>query len=290
MHKENEPLLKTSNEISPCRVDVFGSCVSRSIFLNGIPDARGCADPRIKINRYFFRHSILSCMTPPPNTTELNADIAKTLSNDSAWTTEYYFKALKEELLKSVLPMIRESDGDYFVFDMYDMFTRHVLYDNTILAPIDTVLFSLDAFQNKNNFSHFFPYDYPIGLWYGYIKLFMDEIVEKYGNEHVILVRLRACHSYISKSNEILPIPPEPVPILPYQSTTIRHECLRTLSYVNTLLMSLTFLNITSETKIIGIIYKVHILAKAITLKASRQCRKSCLIQVPLSKAAIFRN
>ena len=209
MHKENEPLLKTSNEISPCRVDVFGSCVSRSIFLNGIPDARGCADPRIKINRYFFRHSILSCMTPPPNTTELNADIAKTLSNDSAWTTEYYFKALKEELLKSVLPMIRESDGDYFVFDMYDMFTRHVLYDNTILAPIDTVLFSLDAFQNKNNFSHFFPYDYPIGLWYGYIKLFMDEIVEKYGNEHVILVRLRACHSYISKSNEILPIPPE---------------------------------------------------------------------------------
>ena len=29
-----------------CRVDVFGSCVSRSIFHNGNPEAKGCADSR----------------------------------------------------------------------------------------------------------------------------------------------------------------------------------------------------------------------------------------------------
>lgn len=189
-----------------CLVDVFGSCVSRSIFHNGNPEAKGCADPRIKINRYFFRHSILSCMVPPPNTKELNATVANELSNDVIRTQEGFFKALKEELLKTVLPMIRESNGDYFVFDLFDMFTLHMLYDNTILTNIDCVMFSLDAYRKKpEDFSTFFPFDLPIGLWYGYVKLFMDEIVEKYGADHVVLVRLTACGSYISKNKQVLP-------------------------------------------------------------------------------------
>lgn len=195
------------NEIEPlCRVDVFGSCVSRSIFHNGNPEARGCADSRIKINRYFFRHSILSCMVPPPNTKELNASVANALSNDVIRTQEGFFKALKEELLKTVMPMIQDSNGDYFVFDLFDMFTLHMIYDNTILTNIDCVMFSVDAYRQKpEDFSTFFPFDLPIGLWYGYVKLFMDEIVEKYGADHVVLVRLTACGSYISKNKQVLP-------------------------------------------------------------------------------------
>lgn len=195
-----------SNTPPSCLVDVFGSCVSRSIFHNGNPTAKGCADPRIKINRYFFRHSILSCMVPPPNTALLNPTIANCLTNDTIKTQDNFFKALKEELLKTVLPMIRESNGEYFVFDLFDLFTLHLLYDNTILTNIDCVMFRVDAYRNQpESFSTFFPFDLPLGLWYGYIKLFMDEIINKYGAEHVVLVRLTACGSYLSKNKTVLP-------------------------------------------------------------------------------------
>ena len=117
-------------------------------------------------------------MVPPPNTKDLNASVANALSNDVIRTQEGFFKALKEELLKTTLPMIRESNGDYFVFDLFDMFTLHMFYDNTILTNIDCAMFAIDAYRQKpGDFTTFFPFDLPVALWYGYVKLFMDEIV-----------------------------------------------------------------------------------------------------------------
>ena len=191
-------------------IDIHGSCVSRAIFLNGNLEATGCADPRMQINYYFDKHPILSCMTPVPHTNVLNESSIEKISEKELWDkSERNLRGLKQELLKSTRPLIKKSEADFFVFDLYDFHTNLMMYDDTIFSPYKYEFFNTNLY--KNNVSEFtqmiFPLDLPLGLWWGYIELFFDEVFEKYGQDRVILVRFKACSYYVSKEKKVCPIP-----------------------------------------------------------------------------------
>lgn len=191
-------------------VDVFGSCVSRTVFLDGNFELKGCADPRIKINYFFDKHPILSCMTPVPNTPVLNAEKILAIRKEELWDkSEHNLRGIQQELLKSTISLISESKAQFFVFDLYDFQTNIMLYDNTMFSPYKYEFFNTRLYQNnKNQFSNLvYPLELPLGLWYGYVKMFMDFIIEKYGIENIILIRFSACSHYISKQKNVLSIP-----------------------------------------------------------------------------------
>lgn len=191
-------------------VDVFGSCVSRTIFLNGNFELKGSADSRIKINYFFDKHPMLSCMTPVPNTTVLNTEKIYKIKKEELWDkTERNLRGLQQELLKQTIPLISESKAQFFVFDLYDFQTNIIIYDNTMFSPYKYEFFNTNLYKNnKDKFSTLvYPLDIPWGLWYGYVKMFMDFVVNKYGKENIILIRFSACSHYLTKQNRILPIP-----------------------------------------------------------------------------------
>lgn len=195
---------------SQIMVDIFGSCVTRAIFLDGKLEEKGCVDPRIKINYFFDKHPILSCVTPVPNTEVLNQNTIECIEKEELWQkTEHNLRGIKQELLKSTMPMIKESVAKYFIFDLYDFHTNLMIYDNTMFSPYKYEFFNTKLYQkNKSEFKKmFFPLDLPIGIWYGYVKLFFDEVIKKYGRENVIMVRFKACSHYMSKEKNVLPIP-----------------------------------------------------------------------------------
>lgn len=192
-------------------VDIFGSCVSRYTFSDGAIDCRGCADERIKINYFFDKHSILSCMTPAPNDEIINSETISQISMDELWDkTNHELRTLKQELSKSCMRIMKNSNADYFIFDLFGLHTNLLLYKETMFSPYRYEFFGTNLYKkNKDKFSGlFFPFDIPIGLWYGYIVEFMNEVVKHYG-ENIILVRFKACSHYVSYQKEVKPIPPE---------------------------------------------------------------------------------
>lgn len=200
-----------SNNNDSILVDIFGSCVSRYIFFDGGIDGKGCADPRIKINYFFDKHPILSCVTPMPNDETINSETISQITIDELWDkNEHELRALKQELSKSCMKIIKNSKAEYFVLDLYALHTNLLIYKETMFSPYRYEFFGTNLYkQNKEKFSHlFFPFDLPIGLWYGYIVEFMNEIVKHYG-QNIILVRFTACSHYVSYQKEVKPIPPE---------------------------------------------------------------------------------
>lgn len=195
---------------NPYLVDIYGSCVSRAILLNGDLEAQGCADPSFKINYFFDKHPVLSCVTPVPNTPILNAHTIETIRKDELWDkSDRNLRGIKQELLKSTLPMIRESKADFFIFDLYDFHTNLMVYDDTMFSPYKYEFFNTDLYKkNSAEFSKlFFPIEMPMGIWWGYVKNFFDVVFEKYGNERVVLIRFTACSHYLSKDKKVLKIP-----------------------------------------------------------------------------------
>lgn len=172
--------------------------------------AKGCVDDRIKINYYFDKHPVLSCVTPVPNTDILNSETIEKIDKQELYSKENRtLRGMKQELLKSTLPMIRQSKADFFVFDLYTFHANLIIYDNTMFSPWSYEFFNTDIFEkNSDAFSMmFFPLDLPIGIWWGYVKSFFDVVFEKYGNEHVIMLRFTACSHYIANDKKVYPIP-----------------------------------------------------------------------------------
>ena len=191
-------------------VDIYGSCVSRAVLLEGDVTKKGSVEPRININYFFDKHPILSCMTPVPNTEILNENIINNITSDELWDkSTHNLRGIKQELLKVTLPMIRESKANYFIFDLYDFHTNLLIYDHTLISPYKYESFNTRIYQNnKQQFNQlFFPLELPLGLWYGYVKLFMDEVFAKYGKENVIMLRFNACSHYLTKDKKVCEIP-----------------------------------------------------------------------------------
>ncbi len=134
---------------SQIMVDIFGSCVTRAIFLDGKLEEKGCVDPRIKINYFFDKHPILSCVTPVPNTEVLNQNTIECIEKEELWQkTEHNLRGIKQELLKSTMPMIKESVAKYFIFDLYDFHTNLMVYDNTMFSPYE-LYYSFESIFDK---------------------------------------------------------------------------------------------------------------------------------------------
>jgi len=203
-------LNKKRDSSNPYLVDIYGSCVSRVIFLNGDLEAKGCIDPDIEINYFFDKHPVLSCVTPIPNTSILNVHTIENIRKEELWDkSERNLRGIKQELLKSTLPMICESKADFFVFDLYDFHTNLMVYDDTMFSPYKYEFFNTDLYKkNSSEFSKlFFPIEMPMGIWWGYVKKFFDTVFGKYGNERVILIRFTACSHYLSKDKKVMNIP-----------------------------------------------------------------------------------
>ena len=123
--------------------------------------------------------------------------------------SEHNLRGIQQELLKATIPMLENKHGEYFVFDLYDFHTDLVVYENTMFSPYKYEFYNTNIYnENKEQFQlRFTPIESPLGLWYGYVKSFLDKIYEMYESDKVILVRFKACSHYISKNKTIEEIP-----------------------------------------------------------------------------------
>lgn len=110
--------------MNPYLVDIYGSCVSRAVLLDGDMQAKGCADDGIKVNYYFDKHPVLSCITPVPNTDILNKKTIEKIEKLELYSKEdRTLRGLKQEF-------------SYEFFNT-DIFKKNPVAFSTVLFPLD---------------------------------------------------------------------------------------------------------------------------------------------------------
>jgi len=187
-------------------VDIIGSCVTRNVFLDGDASQRGCADERIKIIHYFDKQNIACCMSPAP----FDDRIVDRITPDEQWDkSDQNLRNMKLTLNKKTLEVLMNSEAEYLFMDLYDFHTPMIGYRNTFFSTFKHEFFNLNLFRsNTDAFKTIFYFlDLPEWLWYGYVDLFFKKIMEKYTPDKVVLLRFRACDTYLSRDNEMRPIP-----------------------------------------------------------------------------------
>ena len=187
-------------------VDIIGSCVSRSVFLDGEPGEKGCADARIKIIHYFDKQNIVCCMSPPP----FDDATVECITSAEQWDkSDQNLRNMKLTLNKKTMGLLLNSDAEYLFIDLYDFHTPMIGYNNTFFSTFKHEFFNLHIYnKNPDSFKAMFYFlDLPEWFWYAYIDLFFKEVTKKYTNNKMVLIRFCACNLYLSKKNEVLPIP-----------------------------------------------------------------------------------
>lgn len=175
-------------------VDVHGSCVSRNI-LNFNKESD------IAVNQFFSRNNIVSCMMPP-------ADISTSREELKLYESEYSHRCLRYSIEKKTVPLLLSSKADFLVIDFFDLCQPVAGYKNTTFSTYDYTFYNTAAYRNEQEEYKLVNFlDLPGFLWYGYIDLYWQQMLEKFG-EKIILVKLHCCNKYISKEGIVKPTPP----------------------------------------------------------------------------------
>ncbi|MFB5763841.1 DUF6270 domain-containing protein [Paenibacillus medicaginis] len=170
-------------------VDVHGSCVSRNIFnFNKNTD--------ISVNQYFSRNNIVSSMMPPASISTNREELIR-------YNSEYSHRCLRYAIEKKTVPLLKSSIADFLVIDFFDLCQPVAVYKNTTFSTYDYVFYNTAAYKSEpEKYKTVNFLELPIWSWYGYIDLYWQQMIEKFG-ENVILVRLQCCNKYISKDGTV---------------------------------------------------------------------------------------
>lgn len=173
-------------------VDIHGSCLSRNIF-------NVSKDTNISVNNYFSRNNIVSSMMPP-------ADISTT-QEELVYNSEYSHRCLRNAIEKNTVPLLLKSDSNFLVIDFFDLCQPVVSYKNTTFSTYDYSFFNTAAFKNEpEKFQNVNFLDIPTCLWYGYMDIYWEKMIEKFG-ANIILIRVKCRNQYISTNREVKDTP-----------------------------------------------------------------------------------
>lgn len=182
----------------PILVDVHGSCVSRDCF-NLLDQSR------IKVQNYFSRNNIVSCMMPPADISFNHGELVK-------YDSEFAERTMRLALNKQTVPRLLESNAEYLVIDFYDFCHPVAAYFDTTFSTYDYCFYNTTAYrEHKEQFNVVDFINIPICLWYGYVDRYFQLMMEKF-NGKVILNRLDCSGIYLNQHNELKDVPDNKLP------------------------------------------------------------------------------
>lgn len=185
------------------KVIVLGSCVSRVSMLDGNQNGHGIASDYLELEYFLDKQNIVLAMMPPAFTREEVALVTA----DQLWDKSR-INTVRQSLNKDTLRLIRESDAEYLIMDLFDFQTNFAVmgttaFDTNAYEFMNTVLFH--KYQDKIRVSNFM--ELPEWIYYPYVALFFEEIMKKFDSDHMILNRFRANTYYLTKDGKIREIP-----------------------------------------------------------------------------------
>ena len=187
------------------KINILGGCVSRVSLLDGNQKMHGIADESMELGYFLDKQNIVCAMMPPP----FSREEVDAIQADELWDKSRLY-TVKQCLNKDTVNLLMESDADYLVMDLYDMQTSFATYKATCFSTcanevlLTKLLQKHDGEVSLANFLDFHP-----ALWYGYVDLFFQKIMEKYDSDHIILNRFRCNNYYLAKDGFIREIPDE---------------------------------------------------------------------------------
>lgn len=174
-------------------VNVHGSCVSRDGF-NPIPEEK------IKVEHFLSRNNIVSAMMPPCDLMFEHGELVK-------YNSVYAERCMTYALNKKTVDLLMESDAPYLVIDFFDFCQPVIGYKDTAFSSYDYCFYHTRAFQeNKGEMRLIDLLTVPPCIWYGYIAMYFDRIMEKYGG-NVILNRLNCSGIFMDHNHAVREIP-----------------------------------------------------------------------------------
>lgn len=179
--------------------------MSRVSLLDGNQHMHGIVDDGMELGYFLDKQNIVCAMMPPPfSREEVDAIEAQELWDKSRIYT------VKQCLNKDTITLLMESDAEFLVMDLYDMQTDFAAYQATCFSTCAYEIFNTGLLKkyakdvSAGNFCNLHP-----ALWYGYVDLFFQRIMEKYDADHIILNRFRCNSYYLGKDGVIRQIPEE---------------------------------------------------------------------------------
>ena len=184
-------------------LDILGSCISRIILLDGDYLKRGVCDERIKLEYYFDKNNIVSCMMPAP----FSREEVNSIRADELYAKDR-INSLRQGINKDTLNMIMKGKADYLLIDVHDLSLSVSCYGNTTFSNCAYEFYNTSLFKKyADKISELNFMEIPTFLWYSYIDLFFDKVLERVDSDHIILNRFRACKNYIDMDGYIREIP-----------------------------------------------------------------------------------
>lgn len=175
------------------KVDVHGSCVSRSCF-------EMIDKTLVEVSNTFSRNHIVSCMMPPANIPFSHGDLQQ-------YSSEHSERCMRRALDKSTLPLLLQSEADYIVIDFFDLCQPVAAYNDTTFSTYDYTFYNSPFYKaNAQKFSVVDFFNLPVFLWYGYVDTYFQKISEKF-HDRIILNRLNCSTVFMSKNHRIYDIP-----------------------------------------------------------------------------------
>lgn len=171
--------------------------------LRGDTKAHGTAGNSMELEYFLDKQNIVCAMMPAAFSDEEIESINLDCLYDKS-----RFKSLKQCLNKKTVQMLLQSDAEYLIIDLYDFHTDMVTYNHTVFSTcahefLNTHLFK--AHVEKIQGTNFMML--PTWIWYPYVDLFFEKIMEKYDSDHIILNRFRSNKYYLAKDGFIKEIP-----------------------------------------------------------------------------------
>lgn len=187
------------------KVNVLGSCVSRICMLNGDTTLHGIYGDEMELGYFLDKQNLaLAMLAAPFSREEVEAIDEECLYDKSR------IRALRQCLNKTTVNMLMESDAEYLVMDLYDFHNDFLSYGDTAFSTCAHEFCNTELFTKQKEKFHVYNFMHlPSWIWYGYVDLFFEKIMEKYDADHIILMRFRSNKYYQCKDGLIRRLPDE---------------------------------------------------------------------------------
>lgn len=205
------------------KVNILGSCVSRGSMLNGNQSGHHIADENIEMGYFLDKQNIVCAMTPIPFTVEE----IESVKAEELWDKSRA-RTVRQGIGKETVSLLMDSDADWLVFDLDDMQSDFAIYKECMISTCAHEFFNTALarkYRNEIQVSNFMKL--PKWVWYGYVDLFFDKIMQKYDADHIIMNRFRSCTYYLAKDGRIKLVPDRFKQ--PYQANDAYNSCLAEL-------------------------------------------------------------
>lgn len=183
------------NKIKPCKISIFGSCVSRDIFNY---DTEGLLD----LKTYIARQTIVSSVSPPYNIQS---------EEQIKLTSAFQRRSVLADIRKSAFSLFKNDRSEYLIIDLIDERLGMVNWENTMLTRSSELVNSglLDGTEKVVRYT-----SDANGMYYAdgkpIIQMFEEfckRICEIYPQENIIIHVADSKTKYVGKDGKIKNFP-----------------------------------------------------------------------------------